>query len=421
MSSQPFLGTATVINEECECVTLDDTLLADALAQEGASFGVEELVASHPHLFSRSAVFVDAPTARAMQDVIAAIERVVALPGYQELALREAPALARVPTPARGAFLGYDFHLAADGPQLIEINTNPGGGLLKALLRRAQRACCAPVATSLRVGHDDATQRFLAMFRAEHALARPKATLRSVAIVDDEPASQYLYPEFVLFQRLFASAGIDAVVCDPRELEVCAGALVHRERPIDLVYNRLTDFALEAPGHESIACAHRERLAVVTPHPRAHALYADKRRLVTLSDAAALGALGVAASDVDLLVRHVPHTRRVDPAQREALWSQRKELFFKPECGYGSKAAYRGDKLTRTVFERLLGERYVAQRIVPPSARRLRVGAELRALKLDVRSFVYAGELQLLCARLYEGQTTNFRTQGGGFAPVYTA
>ena len=24
-------------------------------------------------------------------------------------------------------------------------------------------------------------------------------------------------------------------------------------------------------------------------------------------------------------------------------------------------------------------------------------------------------------ARLYEGQTTNLRTQGGGFAPVYTA
>jgi hypothetical protein len=27
--------------------------------------------------------------------------------------------------------------------------------------------------------------------------------------------------------------------------------------------------------------------------------------------------------------------------------------------------------------------------------------------------------MQLVVARLYQGQTTNFRTAGGGFAPVY--
>ena len=412
-------SAAADLNQICECVTLDDALLARALAQEGASFGVEDLVASHPHLFSRSAVFVDEPTRRAMQEVIAAIERVVAIPAYQELALSSAHAHARVATAARGAFLGYDFHLAADGPQLIEINTNAGGGLLNALLRVAQRACCDAVGQALRIGQEDAPQRFLEMFRAEHALVRPGATLRSVAIVDDTPESQYLYPEFVLFQRLFSAAGIEAAVCDPRELEVRDGALLHRDRPIDLVYNRMTDFALAAPEHEALARAWREQLATITPHPRAHALYADKCRLVTLSDAAALRALAVSEPDVELLLRHVPSTRRVDPSQREALWSKRKELFFKPEHGYGSKAAYRGDKLTKGVFEKLIGERYVAQRIVPPSARVLRVGEETRALKLDVRNFVYAGEVQLLCARLYEGQTTNFRTRGGGFAPVY--
>ncbi len=412
---------AADLNRACECVTLDDALLARALAQEGASFGVEDLVASHPHLFSRSAVFVDEPTRRAMQDVVEAIERVVALPTYQDVALTGAHAHARVTTAARGVFLGYDFHLAETGPQLIEINTNAGGGLLNALLRRAQRACCDAVGEAFRIGQEDAPQRFLEMFRTEHALARPGAPLRKVAIVDHAPETQYLYPEFVLFQRLFAAAGIEAVVCDARSLEVRDGALLHRERPIDLVYNRLTDFALAAPEHRALAQAWREQLAVVTPHPRAHALYADKARLVTLSDAAALRALSVSQADVELLLRHVPHTQRVDPSQRDALWSQRKQLFFKPEQGYGSKAAYRGDKLTKGVFERLLGERYVAQRMVPPSARHLRVGEETRALKLDVRCFVYAGETQLLCARLYEGQTTNFRTQGGGFAPVYGA
>jgi hypothetical protein len=35
-----------------------------------------------------------------------------------------------------------------------------------------------------------------------------------------------------------------------------------------------------------------------------------------------------------------------------------------------------------------------------------------------VRNYVYEGEVLLRAARLYEGQTTNFRTPGGGFAPV---
>ena len=41
-------------------------------------------------------------------------------------------------------------------------------------------------------------------------------------------------------------------------------------------------------------------------------------------------------------------------------------------------------------------------------------------LKLDVCNYVYDGQAQLVAARLYEGQATNFRTAAGGFAPVFT-
>ena len=41
-------------------------------------------------------------------------------------------------------------------------------------------------------------------------------------------------------------------------------------------------------------------------------------------------------------------------------------------------------------------------------------------LKLDLRNYVYRGEVQLVSARLYQGQTTNFRTPGGGFAAVFS-
>ncbi|ESY74056.1 hypothetical protein NKJ90_28960 [Mesorhizobium sp. M0051] len=38
--------------------------------------------------------------------------------------------------------------------------------------------------------------------------------------------------------------------------------------------------------------------------------------------------------------------------------------------------------------------------------------------KMDVRLYAYDGQVLVAAARLYQGQTTNFRTPGGGFAPV---
>jgi hypothetical protein len=412
------MSLAATLNQTCHCITMDEPRLGEALASVGASFGVAELRASHPHLFSSTALFVDHATLGAMREVVAAVERVVALPAYRELALADAHPHARSEVKARGAFLGFDFHLGARGPQLIEINTNAGGGILNALLRRAQRACCAPVADAFGVGVDEA-DGFFAMFQEEWRLARGAAPLSRLAIVDDAPESQFLYPEFVLFARQCAARGVEAVICDPGELGIEGGVLHAAGKPVDLVYNRLTDFALEEPRHAVLAEALARDLAVITPHPGAHALYADKRRLATLSDEAALAALGVAETDRELLLRHVPRTRVVRVEDREALWRERKNLFFKPQSGYGSKAAYRGDKITKAVFEDVLATPYVAQALVPPSARTLKVDEETRELKADIRNFAYAGAVQLVCARLYQGQTTNFRTQGGGFAPVY--
>lgn len=410
---------AETLNQTCECVTVDDALLADALLHEAEELGLEQLVASHPHLFSRSAVFIDPATAEAMQGVVAAVERVVALPGYVSRALADGPPHARVPTPARGAFLGFDFHLAGSGPQLIEINTNAGGGLLNAVLRRAQRACCEPVAKALGIP-PEGTRDFFQMFLQEWRLARGDRTLERIAIVDDAPEQQYLYPEFVLFRALSQAHGVAAQICDARELEITAGQLCHRGQPIDLVYNRLTDFSLELPEHAALADAFRGELVVVTPHPRAYALYADKRRLALLSDPEVLRELGVADSDRELLARHIPRTRVVAAELRDALWAERKQLFFKPATGYGAKAAYRGDSMTKRVFEHVLANPYVAQVLVAPSLRRLNVGGDTRELKVDIRNFAYAGHVQLTCARLYSGQTTNFRSEAGGFAAVYT-
>ena len=82
------------------------------------------------------------------------------------------------------------------------------------------------------------------MFFAEWHLARGDRELRRIAIVDDNPQEQYLYPEFLLFQQLFRRNGIEAVIADPAALRLHEGVLWHEDEPVDLVYNRLTDFML---------------------------------------------------------------------------------------------------------------------------------------------------------------------------------
>jgi len=192
------------------------------------------------------------------------------------------------------------------------------------------------------------------------------------------------------------------------------GALWHGDLQIDLVYNRLTDFGLESLECRTLREAYLAGAAVLTPHPRNHALYADKRNLVWLSNDEFLRTIGVDERTRILLREGIASTVLVDAQNADQFWAERKQLFFKPARGYGSKAAYRGDKLTRRVFEDILQHDYVAQTLVKPSERHLDAGE----LKLDLRHYVYQGQTQLLCARLYQGQTTNFRTPGGGFAQV---
>jgi hypothetical protein len=186
------------------------------------------------------------------------------------------------------------------------------------------------------------------------------------------------------------------------------------------VYNRLTDFPLQLPGNAVIKTAYLAGAVVVSPHPRAHALYADKRNLTLLSDAGFVKTTGIADELASALQEGIPRTELLTAENRAVLWQHRRRLFFKPSAGYGSKATYRGDKLTKRVWEELSAGTYVAQALVAPSERQLADVDTEPPLKVDIRLYTYAGAIKLVAARLYRGQTTNFRTPGGGFAPVLT-
>lgn len=412
-----------LLNSKCFCISLDNEALRRALETELGHPGLSRMIEQRcPHLFAPHPVFLSRSQQERMEAAIAAIESVLVLPAYRETVLATAPTIARHdPGWAKGVFFGYDFHVDGDRIGLIEINTNAGGAMLNAVMARAHRACCAEIERVLSPLGADATleANILAMFRAEWVASAHGRPLRSIAIVDSNPEDQYLYPEFLLFRQLFRRAGLEAVITDPSELVLLDGVLWHGNTAIDLVYNRLTDFMLEQPSSAALRQAYLDNAVVLTPHPQAHALFADKRNLALLSDASQLDALGVPAATQAILLETIPHTEVVSVSNAERLWEQRRSRFFKPVAGFGGRAAYRGDKLTKRVWQEILAGEYVAQTIVTPGERAAGPEDMDGMLKFDVRHYVYDGVAQSLEARLYQGQTTNFRTPGGGFAPIY--
>jgi hypothetical protein len=433
------VSEAERLNADCHAAGLNRSALQQAMLAQGEAW--HSLVTERcPHLFADVPVFISPVQLRKMYEVIAAVEQVVGLAGWQVASDEIRPA-------AKGVFFGYDFHLNEQGVHLIEINTNAGGAFLNELLIESQRDADLP---GKAVAIENLDLSFQEMFRKEWRLERGSAPLHSIAIADEQPEKQYLYPEFLLAQRMLERAGIAAHITDPVAFKAREDGLYFGFEKIDLVYNRLTDFSLQQ--HPALRKAYTSGQVVLTPSPAHYARYADKRNLARLTDAEGLRSLGANEADIASLQTGVPHTFAVQSRHggaqhagaggtasqllpqsagfasnvsqlhknmEETLWQERKSLFFKPNSGYGSKGAYRGEKLTKRVFGEIMQSDYVAQKLAPPGERAVCVDdAEAVLLKYDVRCYVYDGQIQLVAARLYQGQTTNFRTPGGGFALV---
>src|SRR5690606_9839722 len=98
------------------------------------------------------------------------------------------------------------------------------------------------------------------------------------------------------------------------------------------------------------------------------------------------------------LAQRIPRTEPVTPDRAAELWRARSRLFFKPAAGFGGRAAYRGDKLTRRVWDSLLDGGYVAQELVHPSTRTIIMNGERKVMKADVRNYTYRGEVLSIAA-----------------------
>ena len=316
--------------------------------------------------------------------------------------------------------MGFDFHITPAGPKLIEVNTNAGGAFLNIAAHDAQRACC-PVVDDYLAAQPSAAQleaEIVAMFRREWSLARGAAPLRTIAIVDVEPRGQFLYPEFQLAQKLFESHGIRAHIADPSELELaddCIRLRGERNRsrlqPSDRLLFRRADQSCLAARLPARSGSHHSASA------RSRSV-CRQAQLALLSNAAALEALGVPQDAAEVLVSGIPSTREAVAAQKPG-GAIAKSGSSSREAAMAVAGRTAATSSLRRVFAEVVKGGYIAQVLTPPSERWRSTATGKEVFKVDVRCYVYAGKIQLMAARLYQGQTTNFRTAGGGFAPIY--
>lgn len=287
--------------------------------------------------------------------------------------------------------MSYDFHVTPSGGlELIEINTN-ASFLALGLEMYEFFGLINPV--------DEFSQKELVgMFDEELALLSLDSQKTQIFIVDEKPQEQRLYLEFLLFKTYLKK--YTAQIVDLADINS-----VVSEKHSSFIYNRYTDFYLQNANSQLLKNLYNEKKIELSPNPYEYFLLADKQRFVDWNTQHELP-----KPKSLLAVYDLAH------AEKDKIWNERKNLFFKPKNAFGSKQVYKGASMSRKVFEEMMNPQYIAQQISPAPELQIKLNNEPQTLKYDLRCYAYKNKLQLVVARLYQGQTTNLRTMGGGFA-----
>lgn len=301
----------------------------------------------------------------------------------------------------KSILMSYDFHLDSNNQlKLIEINTN-ASFLAMGYEMYQSRKIPLPVAD---FKMDEIKENILEELRLQKkAIANP-----SVVIIDQEPATQRLYCEFLLFQHYFRKWGWQAEIKDFRQsLE-----------SFDFVYNRYTDFYLDEAASQQLKENFLRQKFCLSPNPFEYLCLSDKQRMIDWSSEEFWSKMGNHGALRERIQKNLPVTKDVNQTSAEEIWSLRKKLFLKPKRAYGSKQSYKGASISRKAFDELLVLDFVAQEYVPAAEQKFLTPLGEQSFKYDLRFYAYQSRVQMVVARLYQGQVTNLRTPYGGFAPV---
>lgn len=304
----------------------------------------------------------------------------------------------------KSIMMSYDFHVTVDNRlKLLEVNTNASFLALGYELYKLQKQSLPVPDFTL----DEVRKSIEAEMQLQNKTVKESF---KVAITDDQPSEQRLYIEFLVYQELFKSWGWDSRILDFRQL--------FENFSPDFIYNRHTDFFLTDPDSSLLRLKFLNREVCLSPNPYEYLLLADKQRMIDWHAAGFLDALGIENSRKEIILQAVPQSSDLNSQNSEQLWAGRKKYFFKPKNAFGSKYSYRGGSMSRKAFDGMIDQNVIAQEFVPAPELAFETPEGTQNFKYDLRCFAYQGRLQLIVARLYQGQVTNLRTPHGGFAPI---
>lgn len=302
----------------------------------------------------------------------------------------------------KSIMMSYDFHVDENqNLKLIEINTNAAFLVLGHQMYQMKGH---PLPVS-----DFSLAEIGDSIRTELRLqGKNIADTLKIAITDEAPSEQRLFVEFLVYNELFKSWGWDSHIQDYREL--------FQDFHPEFIYNRYTDFFLTEPGSQTLREKFLNREVCLSPNPFEYLLLADKQRLIDWGVPGFLESQGLAGEDLQLIRQTVPLSYEICPAMADKIWTERKKLFFKPKNAFGSKQSYKGASVSKKTFEEIMNADMIAQEYVPAPEVNLTTPDGEQKFKYDLRCYAYQGRLQLVLARIYQGQVTNLRTPYGGFA-----
>ena len=340
-----------------------------------------------------------------IQKAVAAAENIKRAPLQESLKNFKPPEGVFLNHPQDSVLMSFDFHLSGEGrPLLVEVNTNSSGFLIANSLFQYHGLEHGSALAKLKFSFQEEWRKFqiFAKRRTGGRFAFGAAPQRT-AVIDESPFEQKMIFEFKMFQDFFKTFDRAADIYDVNALKEDENGFLRDEqgRKIDFCYNRSTDFYFAKNPHLKRAC--QNGLCAFSPHPSEHFRLADKNRLSEPPFSNALS---------DVLLK----SRRLTEENKDHAWRDKKKYVFKPAGKFGGKGVFRGKSLTAKTFQALYEEgNIIFQKFAPPPLWRDSRGIQW---KFDLRVFTYKGEIQQTAARCYQGQTTNFRSSGGGFAPA---
>ena len=344
---------------------------------------------------SQTPVSISRADFKAMFAFAKTVYRLKQSPAYVSKMEHLLPEAATISPDTPGILMGFDFHLTANGPKLIEINNNAGGLYIGHGWLAQPRLDAMP---------DDIESRLLSMFPTHW---------NTIAIVDEAIETQFMYPEMQAYAALLQSDGRRVFLASPEDIELKGDGLYIDNIRIDAIYNRHTDFYLESSAMQQIKTAYMARQVQINPHPRSYALLGDKSRMSDWWHEGVLEGV-VTAEEIARIRSVVPETHLMHEYDLDTAWSERKQWVFKPSARHGGKGVLLGTGISRKRFDDLDLSETVMQRFVPAS----RIEIDGNSFKFDVRLYTQGERLIALAGRAWNGQVTNFREEGSGWVSL---